>query len=267
MTLFLDEGAEYIKVLANACQFIESLNERIENVQPVLKINSDRDDIFILQSVNKFVKTLIKGIDTRFLKDFETEDNIEFIKELHILSPNEVKHIDPGTRNIKLRLFSKICDLNEVASVEELRKFGPTFNNYLNQRTVNPPDTTLNNVEQDPVPNSSADSSLNELPPQNIRKEWKDLQQFFAAANNRKEFGSVFKIYRFIYTLPCAQVDCERAFSAMKHIKTASRSLLSDDLFELCVTIKYSADLVPASSHADIIKIISNSSNKLRRLL
>lgn len=69
---------------------------------------------------------------------------------------------------------------------------------------------------------------------------------------NSLSFSNLFVAYKYILTLSCTQVHCERVFSKLKIIKTRLRSTLSQGLLEHLVLISVENDLIPDSK--DIVK-------------
>jgi transcriptional antiterminator len=78
-------------------------------------------------------------------------------------------------------------------------------------------------------------------------------------------FTNLYMTYKFILTLACTQVHCERSFSKLKIIKTRLRSSISQELLEPLLFISIESDKVPDLE--EIISCYAHSSTELKKLL
>lgn len=78
-------------------------------------------------------------------------------------------------------------------------------------------------------------------------------------------YSNVYLLYKFVLTLACTQVYCERSFSKLKIIKNRLRSTLSEELLNALMLISTEHDLIPDTNY--IMKKISESSDLLGKIL
>lgn len=243
---FIGRNDIYLKTLSDAQKFVTSLNSRLVDRNPNdLKINVTRhNESRVFQIVQRLISTLIDNFNSRFLADLEDAQRKAFFDQMSTMHPKNVKSIVERS-DIDLSLICSMSGgINELETLSEMNNFAIAFNEFiLNQETIG----GVNNNRDD------------------IEDEWKSFEQYLSTRKN--EYEKVVKLYQYIYTLPSSQVDCERCFSTMKHIKTPARSQMSDETLDSCVIIKLSSDLVPRSAHSEIIDRVAKSSKKLKNLL
>ncbi|XP_072160868.1 LOW QUALITY PROTEIN: uncharacterized protein [Bemisia tabaci] len=80
-------------------------------------------------------------------------------------------------------------------------------------------------------------------------------------------FSELYKVYRFLLTIPMTQVSCERAFSQLKIIKTRLRSVMGQDNLEAFMLMVVERDILLRISDEQIIEKLCEKSTELRRLL
>ena len=73
--------------------------------------------------------------------------------------------------------------------------------------------------------------------------------------------------YKFLFTLPVSQVECERSFSALKRIKTRLRSTLTQEHWESFMLMSVEKTMLSSLSMEDIIGDVASSSKELHRYL
>jgi len=78
-------------------------------------------------------------------------------------------------------------------------------------------------------------------------------------------FNNIYYAYKFVLTLPCTQVTCERTFSKLKNIKTKLRSLISQDIMETLLLINIERDFTVDKDM--VINNVAKSSTELTRIL
>lgn len=80
-------------------------------------------------------------------------------------------------------------------------------------------------------------------------------------------FNNLYAATKFLVTLPCTQVTCERCFSKLKKFKDCSRTSLSQDLLSSLLLIFVEPDLANEINIENVIDTFALSSNELKRLL
>ncbi|XP_025192181.1 uncharacterized protein LOC112592371 [Melanaphis sacchari] len=77
----------------------------------------------------------------------------------------------------------------------------------------------------------------------------------------------LFLAYKYLLTLPCTQVACERSFSKLKIIKTRLRNSLSEEKLEAFMLMNVEKSILHSIDSEEIIDIIKNSSDFLNKKL
>lgn len=77
-------------------------------------------------------------------------------------------------------------------------------------------------------------------------------------------FNNLYTALKFVLTLPCTQVSCERTFSKLKIIKTRLRSIISQDLLSSLIFMYTEKDLFKNIDKNKIINLVASSSEELR---
>lgn len=95
--------------------------------------------------------------------------------------------------------------------------------------------------------------------------QWQLLKEFLI--DNKAKYKELYNSYKYIISLPVTQVKCETDFSLLKRVKNYSRTLMSNKMLESIMIISLGRELIPDSTHPEIINLIGNSSNKLRTQL
>lgn len=67
------------------------------------------------------------------------------------------------------------------------------------------------------------------------------------------EFENVYRIYKFLLTLPMIQVKCERDFSKLKVIKTRLRATLTNENLESLLLMSVERDIVCDVENEEVI--------------
>ena len=78
-------------------------------------------------------------------------------------------------------------------------------------------------------------------------------------------FNNIYYTYKFVLTLPCTQVTCERTFSKLKNIKTKLRSNISQETMEALLLMNIERDFEIYTEY--VINFVGKSSNELSKLL
>jgi hypothetical protein len=71
--------------------------------------------------------------------------------------------------------------------------------------------------------------------------------------------------YKYILTLSCTQVNCERAFSKLKILENILRSAMKEELLESLMLISIESDMIPEIP--EIIAAIGRSTGIFSNLL
>jgi len=72
---------------------------------------------------------------------------------------------------------------------------------------------------------------------------------------------------KYLITLPCTQLCCERVFNKLKKLKTDSRNALNQKNLNFLLLMYVESDLLSCLNYDDIIDDLAASSSELKRLL
>lgn len=79
-------------------------------------------------------------------------------------------------------------------------------------------------------------------------------------------YTELFKVYKYLLTLPATQVSCERSFSKLKYIKTRLRSRLTDEHLQSLFLMNCERDILTKIDNNKIINKMCEKSSEMRRL-
>lgn len=81
------------------------------------------------------------------------------------------------------------------------------------------------------------------------------------------QYTELYKVYKYLLTLPLAQVKCERSFSKLKLLKTRLRSFILQDNLETLFLMQCERDIVNQVDGDQIINALCSNSKEMQRLL
>jgi len=81
------------------------------------------------------------------------------------------------------------------------------------------------------------------------------------------EYNELFKVYKFLLTIPLTQVTCERSFSKLKIIKTRLRSCLTQDNLESLFLMNCERELLADITPDRVVDIMYDNSTEMSRML
>lgn len=174
----------------------------------------------------------------------------------------------PANALLELSILTTI-DRNTLAY--ELQQFALQFNSIT--KTFEATFTYLTEDSQFPIYEHELDLDEDQAsvidPSNNCKTCNNSLRCAFNVLHNIVQqsgcFNNIYYAYKFVLTLPCTQVTCERTFSKLKNIKTKLRSTISQETMEalLLMNIERNVEIDKES----VIDSIGKSSNELSKLL
>lgn len=236
------------------------------------KINS------IKEIIRNFAQTLQQEINTRVLEEFDDSTNLCY--EIQLLDPaTAIELFASGAHSMKLKQLCKINNItDEKSALKELKTFASEFVQY--QKSPKPV-SFLNESSGGESSDEELDLLLeNESDFEEIRTPEKTgkIQSMhgkkcscvecilsYIKSNQRRteEYALVYKMYKYVATLPSTQVKCERDFSKLKLTKTRLRSSLSEQSLENLMIISTESELFKCIKIADIIDRIVALSTRM----
>ncbi|XP_022160557.1 uncharacterized protein LOC111026735 [Myzus persicae] len=183
----------------------------------------------------------IKNMSNEFDKIYEQAKN--FTEIMEIKTEKFATSYDMVSKSLEGEIKFDDSEESEVTDEDD--------NLYKNQTMTDIP-------KYSPKPNEYKNSTCSKCMPCVMKLFYK--YNFHTAA-----FTNLFLAYKFILTLSCTQVHCERSFSKLKIIKTRLRSSISQELLEPLLLISIESDKV--SDLEEIISCYAHSSTELKKLL
>lgn len=236
------------------------------------------DNTLLGDIIEPFLDELIRGLKERFLNDFNTEHGI--YNELSYLDMRYLLNIinNAGEENISLKTLCKNMQLQEITVVNELIKFALDFNaSYVKGiYSMRATEEILAEDHNDVLYYSMEDDADTELELDGSHIPFETtqcycmqcvLKYFKEVTGKQEEYQNVFKLYRYVATLPVTEVKCERTFSNMRITKNRLRTLLNDDTLENLIVISDEADLLQKIDLNDVVKDLAMTSKYLACLL
>lgn len=190
------------------------------------------------------------------LGTFNTQRFKEFAKNPHLINDDNLKYV-----------AQKSNAESGIALKEEFLQFISFFDQTFNKIEHK------SNTKSQSVNDSSAESS-DDFETINC-KSGKEvgccscpphlLEYLYKYNLHTSAFSNLYLAYKYILTLSCTQVNCERAFSKLKIIKNRLRSAMKEELLESLMLISIESDMIPEIP--EIIDAIGRSSGTFSNLL
>lgn len=263
LSILIEKGNSFANAILDELMS-EDIQNLIETEYQLPSHISEEEKSEISSIVQGFIQNLKVGLETRFLKDFREHE--DFYLSINALSPTELCTVAKDDDEVPISFLCRILALNYRATKREYIKFADKFKKKRQQEMRNNNFPLNEEEEKGEDEENYEDNSINDF-----RNEWVTLKEFFSETLNQREFQNVHMLYRFAFTLPCAQVECERSFSVMGHIKSARRSSMSNELLETYMIINSCTSdndhILTSDIFPDIIDIIGNGSSYLRNRL
>jgi hypothetical protein len=235
----------------------EKASDDNRNISPneYFKINTHRRIYDVL--INVFEKRFEKNEKIyEVLGTFNTQRFKEFAKNPHLINDDNLRYV-----------AQKSNAESGIALKEEFLQFISFFNQTFNKIVHK------SNTKSQSVNNSSAEFSDDfktitcksgkevgccSCPPHL-------LEYLYKYNLHTSAFSNLYLAYKYILTLSCTQVNCERAFFKLKIIENRLRSAMKEELLESLMLISIESDMIPEIS--EIIDAIGRSSGTFSNLL
>lgn len=225
------------------------------------------------------IQKLRDEIDEKIL--FEFDDPGSLLYEMMFLDPlTAEKTFSGGENSVSL---TKLCRINNISNenfvIEELKKFTTEFTEHLNRRELvsllndnNGSELRFPDQNDDLLIQSGNDFEIQDeiesgqIQPVSEKKcECVECILKYISSNQErsKAYARVFKLYKYIATLPSTQVKCERDFSKLKLTKTRLRSSLCEKSLENLMLISVESAMFKNINLDDIVGEIIASSSRM----
>lgn len=268
--------------------FIEHVNSLLNKDLDITSLESDCKIIFpeagehetyihnkIKLEFTKFIQHLQDEIDIKIIQDFNISDSI-----FHEMMYLDLQYVADNESFIS---FKKLCEINnigdETAAVKEMKSLISNFINCSKYESI------FNNIEYSVGPEEDEEEEIRLLIENEI-----DLNEttamsngnvklipmgskichclqcilyFFNQDDRMNKYENIYKLYKYVATLPSTQVKCERDFSKMKIIKSRLRSTLTDESLESLMIISTESDMFQNIDLENILDKVIESSDKI----
>lgn len=263
--------------------FVEKVNYMLMADVDIISLESETKIIFpteeekqeihnqIKNDFRSFIRCLRHEVDERILKDFNESDSIF----------QEMQYLDPqyAGENMNLISFKELCKINKITNEGEVRTEMTNFLSDFNNRTPKHGSfltyeehdddeemCLLIENEEDLIETTARNQNKNvKLVPMQgkLCKCLQCILQYFNEKGMKTMYKNIYKLYKYVATLPSTQVKCERDFSKMKIIKSRLRSSLGEEMLESLIIISTEPDIFRSIDLEDILDEIIASSEKI----
>lgn len=234
---------------------------------------------FRLTVFNVVMDTITKSLENRF------SDHKRLYSDLSLFDP---KNFAEMPSEIPPTALNRICELlpnvDKGRLVEELLSFarlwpniskGPFKIDENNADMLDSHSEWVNENENERTSETEDETKNDQMGNEKFCKENKRCNACISCAiiviyeykMCAISFSELYKVYRFLLTIPMTQVSCERAFSQLKIIKTRLRSVMGQDNLEAFMLMVVERDILLRISDEQIIEKLCEKSTELRRLL
>lgn len=229
----------------------------------------------IKKTFRDFIRNLRDQIEVRVLSEFDDSDNVHY--EIMLLDPSAANEIF-SNEEVSLKRLCEITNIpDEIAAIGQLKKFTAEFNERQN-RSASIFSLNNNNVSEDSDGvqllidgESDCEETLADL--KSARTQSMDgknchciecILKYISSSEARiLTYEYVYKMYKYVATLPSTQVKCERDFSRLKLTKTSLRASLCEKSLENLILISAEARMFQDIGLDDIVNKIVASSSKI----
>lgn len=279
--------------IEQADQFVQNVNALLNNDEEIKSLDCDcyislptedekqKKINRITNSFHDFIERLQHEIDERILSQFDDSESIHH--EILYLNPQSTVETFLTDENcVSLR---KLCEINKIsdenAAKDELKKFNSEFIQYLNRSelvSVLNDNNDLQNGSADEEEltlliesESDAEETLADLKSVRVHSMNKNkcscfecILEYISSKEDRlTKYGHIFKLYKYVATLPSTQVKCERDFSKLKLTKNRLRSSLGEKSLENLMLISAESKMFKKINLNNVIDEIIASSTRL----
>lgn len=245
------------------------------------QIRSSPEDSFRVNVFNCIVDTVTQTMENRFVKQ-----KCLYL-DLALFDPKrftEIKHKLPANA------LDKICKLIASLDKDKLREELMSFINVW-------PSISRKSIEQDYTTDAFESSEIYEYDKDdkdiednvNAVEEVEDEEDTDFSTCNAKnkcntcikcafaviveynmyslQYTELYKVYKYLLTIPLTQVTCERVFSKLKLIKTRLRATMTNETLEAFILMHTERDILNDIEPDFVISKLCASSSEMRRLL
>lgn len=286
--------------IQQAIEFVEHTNSKLSGDKEITDMDCDcyislpvkeqkaaKNDR-IKTIFREFIQKLRNAIDERVLSDFDGSESESIYRELLLFDPLFAK--ETFERNGNSTGIPLLCKINKIsdenAAIRELKKFTFEFIQHHN-RSQSGSCSFLNNnkfeneslcFDEDEYDlalliesESDAEETQADLESVKICKMngikcccIDCILEYICSNEERmKTYSIIFKLFKYVATLPSTQVKCERDFSKLKLTKTRLRSSLGEKSLENLIIISTEAGMFKNINIDDIVDEIVASSTRI----
>lgn len=274
---YCEEANDFVK------RTIELLNEDDEVQSHGIDIirlpteDKKREIMSELQNEGTDFITELQNRIKNILLHFDHKDSL--YHEMETLDPLRASTLIGANEPIQMKKLCTINNVEESVAVEELRDLlaeffcrpnRPQYASFLHSNINEKSD------DEEIAVVIGDESDFDEVPP-DVQFEYVKLGSMNEMCNcsscilkyigehdeRKQRYINIFRLYRYIATIPPTQVKCERDFSKMKLIKTRIRANLNDKSLENLMIISCESHMFDLINLDDILNSIVDKSEKI----
>lgn len=221
---------------------------------------------FEIINYNVILDKIIMTIEKRFAQ------HEEFYKNVECFDPRRFEKISKdGLPNDSLVKICEYTRTNEEEVRDELLSFARLFHSLSQKSREKINDkkkVVLENCDEDFYSENDESASVENKHIENCDRCVSCVYRLIVDYRMYSlEYENLFKIYKFLLTLPMTQVTCERSFSKLKIIKNRLRSTMNNENLEACMLMACENDILQGIDEFIIIEKLCKSSSEYDRLL
>lgn len=208
----------------------------------------------------------MKSIEERFVL------NQDLLKDCAILDPKNfakmLNHPDHEISATSLIAVSNLTNISRSDLINELKQFAAQYDVFKLSLERECPDDLV------PDEGGSSDDDVDYKSLCRINPKVKCSQCLSCAftvlydlSSQSGLFNNLYSVYKYLMTVPCTQVSCERVFSKLKIVKNKLRKSLGQELLSNFMLMNCERDLFQNINKSKIIDDIACTSDELRKKL
>lgn len=192
----------------------------------------------VKKDIIKFLEHLQLELQNRYISEFN--QNMNFYRSIQNLDPSVFGSDNFDFDGVHLE---ELCNRAKINHNKTLKEFQEAARLFL-----------------------SSTESMHEEDEDEATKFSKFIA-FLCQKDHQEKYSNILTVYKFIFTLPCTEVRCERDFSHLRYVKTHNRTSMGDQFLENEMIIRLNKEILTNLNIEDIVSRIGSSSAKMRKIL
>lgn len=235
------------------------------------KVLSSPEDEFRVHVFNCIVDTVIQTMENRFVK------HKNLYLDIALFDSQKFNQNKPD--ELPTNALEKICELIPSLDKGKLKEEIISFVNVW-------PSICRKSMDEDYKTDAFKETECDQDLEENLDEDKEDIGFTPCSAKNQcntcikcalgviveynmysLSYTELYKVYKYLLTIPLTQVSCERVFSKLKLIKTRLRASMTNETLEAFVLMHAERDILNTIEPDFVISKLCESSSEMRRLL